>query len=151
MAGATGVLDQINLIVGDVRASADFYRRLGVEFRESEGSGWEPPFHANGELKNDFEVDLDAPRFAQVWNRAWVGRTDLVGKVVIGFSLPTREKVDELYAEITQAGYRGLAQPYDAFWGARYAIVEDPNGIAIGLMSPQDLERRHWPPENWEE
>ena len=35
-----------------------------------------------------------------------------------------------------QSGYAGLQPPHDAFWGARYAIIEDPDGIAVGLMSP---------------
>jgi uncharacterized glyoxalase superfamily protein PhnB len=47
------------------------------------------------------------------------------------------------------AGYRGLQLPFDAFWGARYAIVEDPDGIAIGLMSPIDPTRRTAPPKDW--
>ena len=33
-------------------------------------------------------------------------------------------------------------EPYDAFWGARYAIVEDPDGNAVGLMSPIDPDRQ---------
>ena len=145
---AEAVLNQINLVVGDIRASATFYRLLGVEIAEHAGEG--TPFHANAELKNDFDFDLDSVRFAQVWNKGWAGNPNLVGKVVVGFSLPSREAVDLTYAEITAAGHRGLAPPYDAFWGARYAIVEDPNGVAVGLMSPIDPERRFWPPENWE-
>jgi len=62
-------LDQINLIVGDMEAMADFYRRLGVE-------------------------------------------------------LP--------------AGPPEWAPPYDAFWGSRFAVVTDPDGNAVGLMSPRD-------------
>ena len=53
------------------------------------------------------------------------------------------------YDELTSAGYLGLAAPYDAFWGARYAIVEDPNGIAVGLMSPIDPKHRVWPIKGW--
>jgi uncharacterized glyoxalase superfamily protein PhnB len=52
---------------------------------------------------------------------------------------------------LTGAGYKGLQAPFDAFWGARYAVVEDPNGIAVGLMSPSDPNRRYWPPEGWED
>jgi uncharacterized glyoxalase superfamily protein PhnB len=48
---------------------------------------------------------------------------------------------------VTTAGYRGLQAPYDAFWGARYADVEDPNGIAVGLMSPISAEHRSQPPD----
>jgi hypothetical protein len=36
--------------------------------------------------------------------------------------------------------------PYDAFWGARYAIVADPDGNEVGLMSPRDDDRRSFPP-----
>jgi hypothetical protein len=37
--------------------------------------------------------------------------------------------------------------PFDAFWGARYAIVEDPDGNHIGLMSPSDPALRTAPPK----
>jgi uncharacterized glyoxalase superfamily protein PhnB len=55
--------------------------------------------------------------------------------------------VDEIYAGLTGAGYRGHQKPYDAFWGARYAIVEDPDGNAVGLMSPIEAEHKFWPPQ----
>jgi hypothetical protein len=70
---------------------------------------------------------------------------DLQGRIVLGFSVVTRNEVDRL----TGAGYAGLAPPYDAFWGARYPIVEDPNGVAVGVMSPIDPARKTWPPAGW--
>jgi uncharacterized glyoxalase superfamily protein PhnB len=66
--------------------------------------------------------------------------------VVVGFSVSSREEVDRLYGEMTAGGHRGLQAPFDAFWGARYAIVEDPDGIAVGLMSPILANRRSPPP-----
>jgi hypothetical protein len=62
--------------------------------------------------------------------------------VAIGFSLPTREAVDERYAELTSAGHAGRRPPFDAFWGARWAVVADPDRNDIGLMSPIDESRR---------
>jgi uncharacterized glyoxalase superfamily protein PhnB len=47
---------------------------------------------------------------------------------------------------MARAGYRGLQEPYDAFWGARYAIIEDPNGVAVGVMSPISPDRKSPPP-----
>ena len=38
--------------------------------------------------------------------------------------------------------------PYDAFWGGRFAIVEDPDGNPVGLMSPNDPAMRTAPPEH---
>jgi catechol 2,3-dioxygenase-like lactoylglutathione lyase family enzyme len=91
--------------------------------------------------------DLDSTAFAQCWNSAWKGRTDLRGRVVVGFGVATRAAVDEVFRDMTGAGYRGLQEPHDAFWGARYAIIEDPDGIAVGVMSPVSLDKKSPPPE----
>jgi uncharacterized glyoxalase superfamily protein PhnB len=42
-------------------------------------------------------------------------------------------------------GYRGQQPLYDAFWGARYAVIEDPGGNAVWIMSPIDPDRRSQP------
>lgn len=81
-----------------------------------------------------------------MWNRGWQGSEDLRGRVVVGFGVPSRAAVDAIYAQMTGAGHRGLQAPYDPFWGARYAIIEDPDGIAVGLMSPVSDEMRSAPP-----
>ena len=46
-----------------------------------------------------------------------------------------------LKTRLIAAGHTALQPPYDAFWGARYAIVEDPDGNAVGLMGPIDRAR----------
>ena len=66
--------------------------------------------------------------------------------MVLGFVLPTRQAVDDRYAGLTSAGYQGRQPPFDAFWGARYAIVADPDGYDVGLMSRVKESRRTWPP-----
>jgi catechol 2,3-dioxygenase-like lactoylglutathione lyase family enzyme len=139
------VLNQVNLVVGDMKASADFYRRLGADVAAPETGA----YHLACGLANDLDLDLDTAKFAAVWNRAWAGRADLVGRTVLGFAVETREAVDALHADMVGAGYRSLQPPWDAFWGARYAIIEDPNGAAVGLMSPVDPAKRYWPPEGW--
>jgi uncharacterized glyoxalase superfamily protein PhnB len=67
---------------------------------------------------------------------------------VLGFKVASREAVDEIYQDLTSAGYKSQQAPHDAFWGARYAIVEDPDGNAVGLMSPVDPSRREAEPES---
>jgi uncharacterized glyoxalase superfamily protein PhnB len=61
--------------------------------------------------------------------------------------VPTRDAVDDLYREMVSAGYRGLQEPWDAFWGARYAVIEDPDGIGVGLMSPVSSDMKSPTPE----
>jgi uncharacterized glyoxalase superfamily protein PhnB len=66
---------------------------------------------------------------------------------VLGFRLPSREAVDRLHAELVAAGHPSRQEPYNAFWGARYAIIADPDGREVGLMSPSDPAQRMTPPD----
>jgi catechol 2,3-dioxygenase-like lactoylglutathione lyase family enzyme len=142
-------LGQINLVCGDLDASIAFYRRLGVEVPEDRV--WRTPtaaHHASAaEQDQAIALDLDSTAFAQRWNSGWKGHADLRGRVVVGFSVPTRADVDGVFRDMAGAGYRGLQEPHDAFWGARYAIIEDPDGIAVSVMSPVSPDRKSPPPD----
>ena len=144
-------LDQINLVCGDVEASIAFYCRLGVEIPEDRI--WRTPTGAHhvgaaGQpVDKTLAFDLDSTVFAQHWNAGWKGKADLQGRIVVGFGVATRDDVDTVFRDMTGAGYRGLQAPHDAFWGVRYAIIEDPNGIAVGVMSPIAADRKSPPPD----
>ena len=140
---ARPVLDQINIVSANMGAAIAFYRLLGVEIPDPQPGKSGAPFHANGDAGGDTSLDVDSDAFARVWNEGWKNRTDLGGRVVIGFGADSREAVDEYYRRLTQAGHKGLQPPWDAFWGSRYAIVEDPNGVAVGLMSLRDPVRNY--------
>jgi len=141
-------LDQLNIVSKDPAASVAFYRRLGVNIPDQRVWRTDTGIHHVGAKgSEDVDLDIDSIAFAQIWNSGWKGRSDLAGRVVVGFGLPSREAVDALYGDLTANGYKGLQPPYDAFWGARYAMVEDPDGIAVGLMSPITPEDRSPPPE----
>jgi catechol 2,3-dioxygenase-like lactoylglutathione lyase family enzyme len=131
------MINQLNLVVRDIDAATDFYSRLGLEFADRR------PDHRNATRAGALDFDLDSRSFARVWNS---GAAD-ASAVVIGFGVASREEVDRLCAELAAAGHRVQQRPYDAFWGARYAVVEDPDGNPVGLMSPIDPARRTWPPE----
>ena len=149
MANARPVLNQLNIVSANMRHTIEFYRLLGVDVPEPPLTESGEPFHVNGEA-GGMHLDLDSDAFARLWNESWRNQPDLGGRVVVGFHVETREEVDSIYEKLTQAGHKGLQPPWDAFWGARYAIVEDPNGIAVGLMSPRDPVRNYWPPEGWD-
>lgn len=130
--------DQFNLVVTDMESSVSFYRRLGLAIPDTDAE-WQR-HHRSARLDDGVDIDFDSVEFAQHWNRGWRS-----GMGVLGFRVETREKVDEIYLDLTGAGYRGQQPPYDAFWGARYAVIEDPDGNAVGIMSPADPAKRSQP------
>ena len=141
------ILDQVNLVVSDMEAALAFYRRLGLDIPES--AVWRTEsgvHHVTVQMPNGVELEFDSVELAKQYNAGW--RAPGVGGSggVLGFKLPSRDAVDVRYAELTGAGYASRQPPYDTFWGARYAVVEDPDGNEVGLMSPSDPARRSAPP-----
>jgi catechol 2,3-dioxygenase-like lactoylglutathione lyase family enzyme len=134
------VLDQVNLVVRDMDAMVAFYRQLGVEV-EQPPAAWEK-HHRSARMPEGIDLDLDSSVFASQWNRGWPPGGS---GPVLGFRVSQRETVDALYARLTGAGYEGQQAPYDAFWGARYALVADPDGNTVGIMSESDPARRSQP------
>ena len=53
----------------------------------------------------------------------------------LAFVCESAAEVDRLYAELTEAGYAGQREPWDAFWGQRYATVGDPDGNGVDLFA----------------
>jgi uncharacterized glyoxalase superfamily protein PhnB len=143
MSDAAPDLHMLNVVVGDMAATLEFYRRLGVTVPEDVAASG---IHVQLRMPNGLSLELDTAESARIWHAGWRADPASVG-VVVGFALPSREAVDERYLQLTAAGYTGRQPPFDAFWGARYAIVADPDGNDVGLMSPMDESRRTWPPE----
>jgi catechol 2,3-dioxygenase-like lactoylglutathione lyase family enzyme/quercetin dioxygenase-like cupin family protein len=137
-------LDQVNLVCADFDATLRFYRELGLSAREA------PPSpdgirHATAQMPGGIQLEFDNRPLAQLYNAAW--RNEVPdGATLATFVLPTRAAVDVIYARLLAAGHRGRQRPFDAFWGARYAIVADPDGRDIGLTSAIDETHRNWPP-----
>jgi uncharacterized glyoxalase superfamily protein PhnB len=138
------LLSQLNIIPRDFDTTLAFYRKLGVDFPDDANLP-DSARHATATLSNGLIFDVDNQPLARMYNAGW-RRPDGSSRVLIGFSLPSREAVDKKYAELIAAGHKGCQPPYDAFWGVRYAIVSDPDGNDVGIMSPVDEKRRKWPP-----
>ena len=132
------LLNKINLVVKNMDETVAFYRRLGLEILDTDAA-WQA-HHRTATMPGGLDLDFDSDEFAQQWNRGW--RSGAEGAAgVIGFRVSSREAVDEIYESLTSAGSAGQQAPYDTFWGARYAVVQDPDGNAVGLMSPVDPAR----------
>ena len=142
---AEAVFDQINLVVRDMDRTLAFYRRLGVDIPESAiWSTLSGIHHVSITSDEPCDFALDSQPLARHYNEGYAADR---GRVLIGFRLPSREAVDKVYEDLISHEHQGLQPPYDVFWGARFAIVEDPDGNPVGLMSPSDRALGGPPPK----
>src|ERR1700736_4523962 len=118
-------LNQLNIVARDFDRTLAFYRRLGVDIEES--GGGDGIRHVAVRLPSGLLLEFDNVELARLYNAGFRQGAGGSG-VVIGFSVPNREAVDERYAGLVAAGYEGRQPPWDAFWGGRYVIVADPEG-----------------------
>ena len=128
--------DQVNIVLADLSGAARFLRSLGAHVPDSspEWTEWEShhvPFPAVAE---GFHADLDSSAFARHWGGLPEGFTG----VVVNLRAKDREAVDAGYDKALGLGAVGLRAPCDAFFGARYAVVQGPGPIVVGIMGPVD-------------
>jgi len=127
----------VSVVSSDVDASVAFYRALGVDIPDD--ANWRS--HHVGIPIEGSALDLDSVELTKAYDNKWNGTA-----VILIMRVPTREGVDETYKRVVGAGHAGHLEPIDAFWGARYAVVLDPDGHHVGIMSPQDEARSSPPP-----
>ncbi|MBF6556145.1 MAG: VOC family protein [Acidimicrobiales bacterium] len=53
----------------------------------------------------------------------------------LAFACESPAEVDAAWGDLTEAGYHGHLEPWDAFWGMRYAVVHDPDGRPVDLFA----------------
>jgi len=140
-------LNQLDLVVGDMDATIGFYRALGVDIPDT--AVWRTPsgaHHVDLTMPDGFVLHFDSAALARVYNRGWREPTGTGSRTVVTFKVVERADVDRLHAKLAALGHPTSQPPFDAFWGARYAIVEDPDGNHVGIMSASDPARRTMPP-----
>jgi catechol 2,3-dioxygenase-like lactoylglutathione lyase family enzyme len=119
----------IGMVTADLPASLAFYRRLGLDI-PADAQG-----HVDVQLAGGMRLAWDTVKEIQSFAPEWQQPTGL-GRVSIAFGCDNPAEVDKLYAELVAAGHPGHREPFDAFWGQRYATVLDPDGNAVDLYAP---------------
>lgn len=57
-------------------------------------------------------------------------------QIALAFACSSPAEVDETYRRVLDAGFHGEKEPWDAFWGMRYALLADPDGTGVDLFAP---------------
>jgi catechol 2,3-dioxygenase-like lactoylglutathione lyase family enzyme len=121
-------LNAIGIAVSDLRRSLQFYRLLGLDLPEGSGEG-----HVEATMANGTRLMLDTEEVIRSFLPDWE-RTD-GNQVSLAFECSSPAEVDAVYARVTAAGFEGEKEPWDAFWGQRYALLGDPDGVRVNLYA----------------
>jgi catechol 2,3-dioxygenase-like lactoylglutathione lyase family enzyme len=122
-------LDLVGIVVSDMAAAIAFYRRLGLEFPDdTEGYG-----HVEATVGGT-RVALDSEETVRSLDPGWDPGGS--GRIGLAFVCDSPADVDRLFGELVDEGVEPHREPWDAFWGQRYAQVRDPDGNGIDLFAP---------------
>jgi catechol 2,3-dioxygenase-like lactoylglutathione lyase family enzyme len=121
-------LNAIGIVVSDMDRSIRFYRLLGLEVPETPGEG-----HVDTFLQNGVRFMLDSEEVVKSFRPDWTRVTG--NQLSLAFECDNPAQVNELYARAVEAGFHGEKEPWDAFWGQRYAQLADPDGVPVDLYA----------------
>ena len=121
-------LDMLGIVTSDMGESIRFYRLLGLEVTEDGGP------YCETKLPNGLRIS---------WNKVEMVREIYPGweeprghRLGMAFLCESPGEVDAVHDKIVEAGFKSLKSPWDAFWGQRYALIEDPDGNIVDLFAP---------------
>lgn len=124
-------IDALGIAVADMKAAVDFYSRLGLEFPE----GSESEGHVEASLPGGLRLMLDTHEVIRSFDPGWTPPSG-TPRMSLAFLVDSPAEVDSAYRELVEAGYESHLEPFDAFWGQRYATVYDPDGNHVDLFAP---------------
>ncbi|HWN27511.1 MAG TPA: VOC family protein [Actinomycetospora sp.] len=124
-------LTVVELIVSDMAAALAFYRRLGLDAPPEADGQPHVEVDLDGGLRLAFDTEDTVRSFDPSWTPPSGGTRN-----ALAFACDSPAEVDAVYAELTGAGYSGELAPWDAAWGMRYAVVQDPDGSQVDLFAP---------------
>lgn len=122
-------IDMIGIVVRDMTAALKFYRKLGLAIPE--GAEREP--HVEVITPNGYRIAWDTEEIMRGIYPDW--QQPVGQRVGLAFKCDSPAEVDSLYRRLVAEGAGGHKEPWDAFWGQRYAVVADPDGTLIDLFA----------------
>ncbi|MPZ61063.1 MAG: glyoxalase [Propionibacteriales bacterium] len=126
-------LTVVGIVVEDMARSLAFYRRLGLDIPTDADT--EP--HVEADLPGGMKLAFDTRETILSFDSSWTSPTGSP-RMALAFRCDSPADVDKLYAELVAAGADGHLEPWDAFWGMRYASLLDPDGNGVDLFCPAE-------------
>ena len=121
-------LNAVGVVVSDMARSIRFYQQTGLDIPDTPDEG-----HVEASMPNGVRLMLDSEETILSFRPDWTRATG--NQVGLALECESPAEVDEIYARVTAAGFHGEKEPWDAFWGQRYAQLQDPDGVPVDLYA----------------
>lgn len=121
-------LNAIGVVSSNMRETTKFYSLLGFTFPEFKD---EDP-HVEALETSPIRLMIDKKELI----------TDIMGEEPVpanhsafAVEYDSSEEIDKVIEKLKDKNYTIVKEPWDAFWGQRYAIVKDPDGYLVDLYA----------------
>ncbi len=125
-------LDMVGIIVSEMSKAITFYETLGFTVVGD-------PNQAYVELNNQgVRISLNTQEMIEgIYGFPPASQGE---QIELAFLCDGPADVNQVVAKMKEAGYEVFKEPWDAFWGQRYAIIKDLDGNLLSLFA--DLEAK---------
>jgi uncharacterized glyoxalase superfamily protein PhnB len=124
----TPVLNAVGIVTSEMARSLEFYRQLGLDVPDTPEEG-----HVNIDIADGIRLMIDSEAEVRKFRPDWDRK--MGNQLALAFQCESPSQVDEVYARLTTAGFQGDKEPWNAFWGQRYAQLRDPDGVPVDLYA----------------
>ncbi len=121
-------IDKVGISAKNIKESVSFYKLLGFEFEPFQDTDK----HVETTNMQGAKLMLDSEDLLVELN----GRSTKPSNAsAFALELESPEKLNEIAELLKKSGYSFEKEPWDAFWGQRYAVVIDPSGYLVDLYA----------------
>jgi uncharacterized glyoxalase superfamily protein PhnB len=122
-------LHTIGIIAADMKKTLDFYRILGLEIPE----GLEGEDNVDVKISDAITLGFLSEALARHADSKF--QTPVGQSMNLQFECSSASEVDATFQRLIDHQYEGYAEPWDAFWGQRFARIKDPDGRVVNLFA----------------
>jgi len=122
-------ISAVGVASSDMKKTAEFYGILGFDF-------------SNADLTQDHVEPVTPEGSTRLMIDSNQMIKDIFGEEPVqgnhstfAIEYSTVEELNNVADKLTKAGYVFKKEPWDAFWGQRYAIIADPGGCLVDLYA----------------
>ena len=123
-------LSAIGLVAADIPRSLQFYRLLGLDTPTDSATEDHVEANTPGGVRVMWDTYETVRATEPDWEPGTGGQT-----MALAFGCDSPAEVDARVEDVRAAGFGVHHEPWDAFWGQRYATVVDPDGNHVDVFA----------------